>query len=662
MSESLPVSESLPADGLFGAADLSQERLLRRNLAFLAAATTCMLTSGAIALWVHSAPWPDVGHVVSLIGFGLGYPMFWIAAKTLVRRGNKLTTEVFITIALTAVVYEREYWYAGWVVFILWVGETLMAWAGRHARSAVGALLKLVPRQARIADGEGTRTVPVERVRIGEILVVHPGERIPLDGIVVRGETTVDESMITGEAVPAEHGVGDRLFAGTANLQGTVRIRTTTTTADNTVANIVALMRQAQDAHVPAKRTVDLFLRWFLPLVLVAAASAGIATGSLGRVATILLVITPCAFSASTPLALIATIGNAARRGIVIKSGLSMEALSRVDVMLLDKTGTLTAATPQLVTIDAVNRTEDEVLTLAATAERPSSHPLARAICAAASNRGLPVTDPDGFELAGGHGVIAQHAGHRIAVGSDRFLRRHRPAIPEAAHTLAAEREAAGHTLAYVVDNDQVIGVLGFLALPRPSASQIVAGLRHLGVRRIIMVTGDRSRPAQAVADQLGIEFQAQASPADKLDAVVSWQRDGHVVAMVGDGINDATALAAADVGIAMVAAGAEVAALAADVVVHGDRLSRVLAVARLARRGSRTIKTNIAFATGYNLIGLVLALFGLISPGAAALFHAASFISVVLNSAAILAYDPKAPDEPVARPEPSPRSHRIAA
>src|SRR5882757_4737209 len=295
--------------GLFGEADMSQERLFRRNITFFTAAAVCMLSGAAISLWVHTEPWMTVGHGISIIGLALGFPMFWIAIKTVLFERSKLTTEVFITLALIAVVYEHDYWYASWVVFILWLGETLMAWAGRHARNAVEALLKLIPRQARLLTADGTATVSVAQVQIGQVVVVRPDERIPVDGEITQGETSVDESMLTGEAVPADHGVGDGVFAGTSNLQGTIHVRATTTIADNAVARIVALMRQAQKAHIPAKRTVDLFLLWFLPLVLVAAAVDGIVTGSIARVATILLFITPCAFSASTPLALIATVG-----------------------------------------------------------------------------------------------------------------------------------------------------------------------------------------------------------------------------------------------------------------------------------------------------------------------------------------------------------------
>lgn len=648
--------------GLFGEADLSQARLFRRNVRFLLAATASMASGAVIGLFLHHDPWPTVGRAVGWIGLGLGYPMFWAAVKTVLTQRRKLTTEVFITIALIAVVYEGELWYASWVVFIMWLGETLMAWAGRHARSAVEALLKLVPRQARVIRRDGEGLVPVEEVRIGQIVAVYPGERVPVDGVITEGDTSIDESMLTGEAVPVDRGPGENVFAGTYNLNGAIRVQATATTDQNTVAQIVGLMRQAQREHVPAQRTVDLFLHWFLPLVLILAAVTGVITGSLERVASILLVITPCAFSASTPLALVASIGNAARRGIVIKGGSSLEACSRASVVLLDKTGTLTSSTPQLAVVEAFDLPEDDVLALAASAERQSSHPLARAVCALAASRGLEVAEAQQFQVSSGHGVSASVNDHRLAVGNERFLRQAGFPIPAAVARRAERLEEDGHTVAYVVDNGKIIGLLGFFARPRTNATEVIEGLRQLGVRHIVMVTGDRSRPAEAVARVLGIEYRSQATPEAKMREVKRWKADGETVAMVGDGINDSTALAAADVGIALVGAGAEVAALAADVVVHGDHLGRVLMAARLARRAIRTVQVNIFLATAYNVVGLGLALLGLISPGTAVLFHAASFISVVVNSSLTLRYDPKVPEDPEVTPGPTPTEAAAAA
>lgn len=638
-------SEDSAGNGLFGAADLSQTRLFRRNLSFLVASAACMLTGAVIDLIFHRQPWPTVVEAVGLCGLALGYPMYWLAAKTVLFARRKLTTEVFITLALVAVIYVGKYWYASWVVFIMWLGETLMAWAGRHARSGVEELMRLVPRTARVSRGDAPRQVPVEDVAIGDLVLINPGERIPVDGVIMRGDTAVDEAMITGEAVPVDRGPGDEVFAGTFNLQGAVGVRTTRAAGDNTLARIVALMRQAQADRLPVQRTVDRFLAWFLPLVIAAAALSGILTGSLERAATILLVITPCAFSASTPLALIATIGNAARRGIVIKGGSCIEACSRATVVLLDKTGTLTNSTPDLTTVMvAEGRSETEVLRLAAVAEGSSSHPLASAVVRAAERSGMQVAASDSFELASGHGIRASWSGHAIAVGSRRFIDEAGMTIPTDLLEAARRLEGDGQTLAFVADGAVVVGVLGFSAPARPNAASVIAGLRRLGVSELVMLTGDRSAPAASVARGLGIRYRAEATPQAKVEEVKSWRQQRSVVMMVGDGINDASALAAADVGVAMVAAGAEVAASAADVIVHGDDLASVLATARLARRGVWAIRTNVFFATAYNIVGLSLALSGVIPLTVAVLFQAASFLSVVVNSATVLHYNPRVP------------------
>lgn len=638
-------SEEPAGNGLFGSADLSQTRLFHRNLSFLVASAACMLTGAVIDVFLHGQPWPTVVEAVGLGGLALGYPMYWLAAKTVVFARRKLTTEVFITLALIGVIYLGKYWYASWVVFIMWLGETLMAWAGRHARSGVEELMRLVPRSARVRHGDAFRQVPVEDVAIGDLVVVNPGERIPVDGVITRGSTAVDEAMITGEAVPVDRRPGEEVFAGTFNLQGAIEVRTTRAASDNTVARIVALMRRAQADRLPVQRTVDRFLAWFLPLVIVAAALTGILIGSLERAATILLVITPCAFSASTPLALIATIGNAARRGIVIKGGSCIEACSRATVVLLDKTGTLTKSTPDLTAVVVTEgRDENEVLRLAAVAEGSSSHPLASAVVRAAERDGLQLPAPESFEVASGHGVRASWSEHDIAVGSRRFVEEAGMVIPTNLLEKARHLEEEGQTLAFVADGGAVVGVLGFSAPARANAPAVIAGLRRLGVREIVMLTGDRSAPAASVARGLGIRYRAEATPEDKVDEVKSWRGQGSTVMMVGDGINDASALSAADVGVAMVAAGAEVAASAADVIVHGDDLASVLATARLARRGVWAIRTNVFFATAYNIVGLSLALSGVIPLTVAVLFQAASFLSVVVNSATVLHYNPRVP------------------
>ncbi|HEX5402695.1 MAG TPA: cation-translocating P-type ATPase [Pseudonocardiaceae bacterium] len=651
------------AVGLYGAVDLSQTLLLRGKMRFFLAALVCMASSGALSLLAGpTGPARDTATAISLLGLCLGYPLFWVAAKTILFERNKLTSDVFVTLALIGVLYLHSYWYASWIVFIMWLGEILMAWAGGHARLAVEELLKFVPQYANVMRGDGRpHQVPVRSVAVGDVVVIQPGERIPVDGAVIRGQTSVDQSMLTGESVPVDAEPGDQVFAGTFNLLGTIQVRTATIATENTVAKIVGLMRNVQADRLPVQATVDRFMRWFLPVVLVGCVITFIVTRSVSHMTSVLLVITPCAFVASTPLAMVATIGNAARRGIVIKNGSCLEALARADVALVDKTGTLTTALPVLAEVQPLTGSTDDLLQAAAVAERSSTHPLARAVVDAALARGIEVDEPDSFRVATGHGVRARWRGRDIGVGNERFLAQEGLLLPGPLRDWSREREEQGRTLSYLVVDGEVVGALGFLAMPRRYASGLVTQLRRFGIRHIIMLTGDRSRPAQAVAGELGIEYVAEATPETKVDHVMKWRQDGHCVVMVGDGINDATALAAADVGIAIGGdVGTEIAASAADIAVHGDRLGSVLIAARLARRAVGTVKLNIFFATFYNVVGLGLAVAGLLSPGTAVLFHFAAFGSVVVNSALVLLFHPKVTEEP--EPEPAPADTRPIA
>lgn len=641
------------ADGLFGGGDLSQTRVLRRDLRFLVAAAILCATNGLLFVFGGSAATHALAIALALVGVSLGYPLAVLAAKAV--RRLRFNTEVFITLAVVTVLLIHNWWYASWVVTVMWLGETLMAWAGLRARSSVEGLLKLVPRRARVVTpSDDVILVPVEQVKVGQLVAVHPGESIPVDGVVVRGETTVDQSMLTGESLPVDVGVGEQVFAGTHNLVGAVQVRTEAVAEENTVAQIVTMMRKAQTQQIPIPRAVDTFIRWYFPLALVAGVVMFAVTGSLERMAAILLVLAPCAFSAATPLALVATIGNAARYGIMIKNGPVIEALPRAGVALLDKTGTLTTSTPMLNVIESLDGNDNQLLALAASAESViSSHPLARAVLDAAGERGLGVSDPDAAEVVSGNGVVATCDGHRVAVGNGRFMWRSALRVPVELEQLAQQRQEEGHTLAYVAVDGKIQGFFGFLAVPRPAARSVVDGLRRFGFRHVVMLTGDHSRPAAAIADRLGLEVVSEASPQAKLDEVARWKAAGgqrpNTVLMVGDGINDAGALAAADVGVAMATAGADVAASAADIVIHGDQFGRVLTAAKLARHGHRMIRLNIGFATTFNIVGITLASLGLVTPLQAQLIGMLSFFSVVFNSVFVLLYRPRTvEDRPV--------------
>jgi heavy metal translocating P-type ATPase len=633
---------------LFSADEMSQRWRLRRNLRYLAAAAVLCAANGLLFQFGGTGTTRAVAMAIALACVCLGYPLVLSSYRALLRR--QLNSEVFITLAMVTVLAIQHWWYASWVVTVMWLGDGLTAWMGLRARSSVEALLKqvLLPRQARVMTADDdTVLVPVESVAVGQVALVQPGETIPVDGRVVSGETAVDQSMLTGESVPVDAGIGDAVYAGTHNLLGTIRVRTETVSEENTVAQIATMMRRAQAQQIPVPRAVDRFIRWFFPLALLGGVVAFAVTGDPSRMAAILLVLAPCAFSAATPLALVATIGNAARYGIIIQNGPVIEALPRARVALLDKTGTLTTSAPVLTVIEPLGIGEDELLALAAAAESAiPSHPLARAVLDAAAGRGLRVRDPRTAEVTGGSGVTASCDGRRVAVGNARFMGRAGLAVPASLEDQARQLRDEGCTLAYVAVDGKVSGFLGFLALPRPAAQSVVDGLRRAGLASIVMLTGDHSRAAEAVAGRLGLEVVSEASPQDKLDEVVrrkeALKQGRHAVLMVGDGINDAGALAAADIGIAMGTTGADVAASAADIVIQGDRLSRVLTAAKIARHGLRMIRVNIAFAFLFNVIGLGLASSGLITPAQGQVIGLASFFSVVFNSVGILAYRPR--------------------
>lgn len=637
---------------LFAADEIGQRGKLRRNLRYLAATAVLCAANGLMFLFGVKGIAETAATAIALAGVVLGYPLIPPSCKALRRR--QLNSEVFIVLALVTVLAIQHWWYASWVVTVMWLGDTLTAWVGLRARSAVEAQLRQVlgPRRARvILPDDDTALVPVESVAVGQIVLVRPGERIPVDGRVVSGETAVDQSMLTGESVPVDTGAGDAVCAGTHNLLGTIRVRTETVAGENTVAQIATMMRRAQEQQIPHPRTVDRFIRWFFPLALLGGVVIFAVTGDPHRMAAIFLVLAPCAFSAATPLALVATIGNAARYGVMIKNGSVIEALPRARVALLDKTGTLTTSAPVLALIESPGSGEDELLALAAVAESAiGSHPLARAVLDAAAARGLPVREPRTAEVTGGSGVTAICDGRRVAVGNAKFMRRAGIAVPEPLEERARRLQDEGYTLSYVAADSEILGFLGFLAQPRPAARAVVDGLRRTGLASIVMLTGDHSRAADAIAGRLGLDVVSEANPQDKLAEVIrrkeALEQGRQTVLMVGDGINDAGALAAADIGIAMGTSGAEVAASAADIVIHGDRLGQVLTAAKLARHCLRMIRVNIVFAFLFNVIGLALATFGSLTPLQGQVIGMAGFFCVVFNSAGILMYRPKTVDD----------------
>lgn len=576
----------------------------------------------------------------------IGYPTL----LTMLER-RRLTAGTLVVIAIVGSAYAGEYLAAAVVAFMMLTGEFLEDLTLQRTRNAVRELVRLAPDVASVERDGAWSTVPVREVRSGDRVLVRPGERIPVDGTVISGEAAVNEASITGEAMPVDKTAGARVFAGTTTQAGALVIRTDRVGRETTLGRIIQIVRAAQEQKGATQKVADRFAAAFTPVILGAGAAVWLLTGDLLRVMAVFVIACPCALVLATPTAVIATVGNAARRGVLIKGGTALEAAGRVSTVAFDKTGTLTLGTPVVVAVEPLGgRSAREVLGWAAVAEARSEHPLGRAIVEHARAEGLAPADPDAFMVTFGQGVDAEAAGHRIQVGNRRQLagtgrRAGARATDVQAMAVAADRlasyEREGCTALAVQVDGEPWGIIALADALRPEARTIAERLRVMGVRRMLMLTGDNAAAAEAMARQTGAaEVRAGLLPEGKLAVIRELQAAGEIVAMVGDGVNDAPALALADVGIAMGAAGADVALESADMALMGDDLTLVPEVLALSRRALGIIRQNIwGFAVAVNIAGIVLAGSGLLSPIGAAVVHNASSLFVVVNSGRLLSF-----------------------
>ena len=512
------------------------------------------------------------------------------------------------------------------------IGDYVERFTTDRARRAVRDLTALAPRTARVERDGREAEVPIGEVRVGETVIVRPGEQIPVDGEVMGGHATVDQAAITGESMPADVGPGGRVFAATLARLGSLRVRATHVGPDTTFGRVITLVEHAESHRADVQRVADRFSGYYLPVVVGIAALTFLLRHNLLATVAVLVVACSCSFALATPIAMLASIGAGARRGILIKGGKYLESLARADVLLIDKTGTLTLGRPQVVDIIALNGVSDcDVVTLAASAERYSEHPLAEAVRAAARERGLSMEEPEEFEALPGLGVRARVRGAVIAVGSRRM------GSSVVSVQNAAALEAQGKTLIYVARDDVPIGAIAAADTLRPEAPAALDAVRALGMRTIELLTGDNERTAAALAGRLGVPYRADLLPEDKIAIVRDYQARGHTVVMVGDGVNDAPALAQADVGIAMGAAGADVAIEAAQIALMRDDWALVPEVLRIARRTMRVVALNIGFTAVYNLAGLSLAALGFLPPVLAAAAQSLPDLGILANSSGLL-------------------------
>src|SRR6185312_1563063 len=520
---------------------------------------------------------------------------------------------------------ENLYFEAGaGVITLVTLGRLLERRARRGTTQALRALLALTPETARVERSGSEREVPLAQLRLGDIVVVRPGERIAADGTVIEGDSAVDESLVTGESLPVAKRAGNAVIGGSLNGEGRLRVRVAALGGDTTLARIIALVEGAQASKAPVQRLVDRVSAIFVPAVLAVAAATlvgWLASGAPAEAAiiaavSVLVIACPCALGLATPTAIMVAAGAAARAGILVKDAEALEAATRVTAVIFDKTGTLTEGRPRLIEVLPIAGEEGALLGLVAAAQQGSEHPLARAVIAAANERGLALAPLAQFRALPGRGIDATVSGRRVIVGSRRLMAEMN--VPLALlDALAAAPAAQGLGLLYAAEIAQTARPLGVLAAGdevRPSAAAAVRNLRERGIG-VSLLTGDSEIVARAVARAVGIEdVQAGVLPADKAEAVRRLQGAGRVVAMVGDGINDAPALAAADLGIAL-ASGTDVAAAASGVTLMRPNPLLVPAAVDLARLGAARIRENLFWAFAFNVVGIPLAALGVLSP-----------------------------------------------
>jgi len=568
-----------------------------------------------------------LGLVLVIAG---GYPVFMNVISATLRR--QVISHTLMTLGVIAALVVGQWVTAVLVVIFMRIGDYVENFTTESARRAVKELTTLAPQTARV-EREGMEVeVPVREIQVGETIIVRPGEKIAVDGEVVNGQATIDQSAITGESMPIETASGAHVYAATIAKLGSLRIRAERIGVDTTFGRVVKMVEEAEAHRANVQRIADKFSAWYLPVVAAIAALTFLISRNPLSTAAVLLVACSCSFALATPVAMLASIGASAKRGLLIKGGKYLELLARADVLLVDKTGTLTLGQPQVTDVVALNGlSRTEVLTLAASAERYSEHPLAEAVRSLARDENISLLEPQGFEAIPGLGVRAIIDQQRIVVGNRRMI----PATGTL--TATSDLESQGKTLLFLERNDQLVGILAAADTLRAEVPAAFEAARDLGIHHIELLTGDNERTALALAEKLGVFYRANLLPENKIDVVKDYQAKGHVVVMVGDGVNDAPALAQADVGIAMGAAGTDIAIEAAHIALMREDWSLVPDVLKIAQRTMRIVKMNLAFTTLYNILGLSLAAFGILPPVLAAAAQSLPDIGIMGNSARLL-------------------------
>lgn len=568
-----------------------------------------------------------VGVLIVILG---GLPIFRNVIRATLKR--QIISHTLMTLGVIAALAVGEWVTAAIVVVFMRVGEYVENFTTEGARRAVKELTAIAPQTARVQRDSAEIEIPIAEVKVDEIVIVRPGEKIPVDGEVVSGQATIDQAAITGESMPVEVTKGSHVFAATIAKLGSLRVKTLRIGMGTTFGRVVKMVEEAEANRADVQRFADKFSAYYLPIVAGIAALTFLISRNPLSTAAVLVVACSCSIALATPVAMLASIGGSAKRGLLIKGGKYLEMLARADVVLVDKTGTLTLGQPKITDVIPLNGLPtSEILALAASAERYSEHPLAEAVRTAAHTQNTALSEPEDFEAIPGMGIRAKINGSFVEVGNRRLI----PSTDSL--SIVQELEEQGKTLLFLSRDNQLVGILAASDTLRPKVPTCLTELRALGIKHIELLTGDNERTASALAKQLGVEYRANLLPENKIEIVKDYQVKGHTVVMIGDGVNDAPALAQANIGIAMGAAGTDIAIEAAHIALMREDWTLVPEAIRIAQRTMRIVKMNLAFTAIYNVVGLTLAAFGFLPPIFAAAAQSLPDIGILTNSARLI-------------------------
>jgi heavy metal translocating P-type ATPase len=596
----------------------------------------------SLALWLLNIDVPLNPAWIAVIL--CGYPLLYVAVwRIIFNKGIlKVSSALLISIAMVAAIFIGEFFAAGQVAFIMAIGAVLEDRTVERAKKGIKNLISLVPEQGRVIAGGSEKMMPIEQVNKDDILRILPGEAVPVDGEILSGNTSIDQSIITGESLPIDKTVGDSVFCGTINRFGSIDIKATKVGADSSLQKLIRLVQEAENNKAPTQLIVDKWAAWLVPTALVIAIATYLITGDIIRAVTVAIVFCPCALALATPTSIMAAIGQATKHGVIIKSGEALERMGKVDTVAFDKTGTLTHG--NLVVSDVVsfdkNISERDFLSLIASAESHSEHPLGKAIITYAKQNNIEIKPIDDFMMLPGKGISANINGNKILCGNHAYLLENNVHLDDDYAPTLERLRGQGKATIWVSLNGICKGVVALSDTLRQTAKSMVQELKEKHADAVLL-TGDNRQTADYFAKQVDIESVfAELLPAQKVERVRELQNEGRNVCMIGDGVNDAPALKTANVGVAMGSMGSDIAIEAADIALMGDDISKIPYLKRLSNATVKLIMINITIAIIFNIVAITLSILGLLNPITGALAHNVGAVAVVLNAA--LMYDRK--------------------